>query len=117
VPTFSKIRGPAARVDAILANCTPLSAAGDVRQALQRTDLAERSAQLTGTFAASTIGLVRSNDGTNYVTCSLPPGAALPLTPAGLMQVSQPTAWVRPRVTVGSGASLTVTLTARRTLR
>jgi hypothetical protein len=33
------------------------------------------------------------------------------------MQVNQPTAWVRPRVTLGSGASLTVTMTARRTLR
>ena len=27
------------------------------------------------------------------------------------------TAWVRPHVTAGSGASLTVTMTARRTLR
>jgi len=117
VPTFSKIRGPAGGIDAIVAAWSPLAAAGDVGQALQRTDLADRSVQVTGTFAAATIVLEGSNDGINYFTLSNPAGAALSFTAAGLMQVNLPTAWVRPRVTVGSGASLTVRLTARRTLR
>jgi hypothetical protein len=117
VPTFSKIRGPSGGVDAIVATWTPLAAAGDIGQALQRTDLADRSVQVTGTFAASTIVLEGSNDGINYFTLSTPSGAAVSFTAAGLLQVNQPTAWVRPRITVGSGASLTATLTARRTLR
>jgi hypothetical protein len=117
VPTFSKIRGPAGGVDALVATWTPLAAAGDVGQPLQRTDLADRSVQVTGTFAGATIVLEGSNDGANYFTLSSPAGTALSFTAAGLMQVNQPTAWVRPHVTVGSGASLTVTMTARRTLR
>jgi hypothetical protein len=116
-PTFSKIRGPAGGVDAVVATWTPLAAAGDVGQPLQRTDLADRSVQVTGTFAGATIVLEGSNDGAAYFTLSNPAGAALSFTAAGLMQVNQPTAWVRPRITLGSGASLTVTMTARRTLR
>jgi hypothetical protein len=57
VPTFSKIRGPAGGVDAVVASWTPLAAAGDTGQALQRTDLADRSVQVTGAFAGATIVL------------------------------------------------------------
>jgi hypothetical protein len=117
VPTFSKIRGPAGGIDALIATWTPLAASGDVGQALQRTDLSDRSVQVTGTFAGATIVFEGSNDGTNYFTLSSPAGTALSFTAAGLVQVNQPTAWVRPHVTSGSGASLTVTLAARRTLR
>src|SRR5712664_2616218 len=106
VPTFSKIRGPAGGIDAIVAIWAPLAASGDIGQALQRTDLADRSVQITGTFAGATIVFEGSNDGTNYFTLSNPAGTALSFTAAGLMQVNQPTASVRPRVTLGSGASL-----------
>jgi len=117
VPTFSKIRGPSGGIDAIVATWTPLAAAGDIGQALQRTDLADRSVQVTGTFAGATIVLEGSNDGTNYFTLSNPAGVAVSFAAAGLMQVNLPTAWVRPRVTVGAGAALAVTMTARRTAR
>jgi hypothetical protein len=117
VPTFSKIRGPAGGIDAVVATWTPLAAAGDVGQPLQRIDLADRSVQVAGTFAGATVAFEGSNDGINYFTLSSPSGAALSFTAAGLMQVNQPVAWVRPHVTLGSGASLTVTMTARRTLR
>src|SRR6266704_1014283 len=116
-PTFSKIRGPAGGIDAVVATWTPFAASGDVGQALQRTDLVDRSVQVTGTFSGATIVFEGSNDGTNYFTLSNPTGTALSFTAAGLMQVTEATAWVRPRVTAGSGASLTVTLIARRTLR
>jgi hypothetical protein len=117
-PTFSKIRGPAGGIDAVVATWTPFAASGDVGQALQRTDLVDRSVQVTGTFSGATIVFEGSNDGTNYFTLSSPAGLALQFTtPGGLMQVTEATAWVRPRVTAGSGASLTVTLAARRTLR
>jgi hypothetical protein len=76
VPTFSKIRGPAGGVDAVVTTWTPLAAAGDVGQPLQRTDLADRSIQVTGTFAGATIVLEGSNDGANYFTLSNPAGTA-----------------------------------------
>ncbi len=117
IPTFSKIRGPAGGIDAIIVTWTPLAAAGDAGQPLQRVDLSDRSVQVTGAFAGATIVLEGSNDGANYFTLSTPSGAALSFTAAGLSQVNVPVAFVRPRVTAGSGAGLTMTLTARRTLR
>ena len=117
VPTFSKIRGPSGGIDAVVANWTPLANSGDIGQAIQRVDISDRSVQVTGTFAGATIVFEGSNDGVNYFTLSNPAGTALSFTAAGFMQVNQPSAWVRPHVTAGSGASLTVTLAARRTLR
>jgi hypothetical protein len=117
VPTFSKIRGPAGGIDAIVVTWTPFAASGDVGQALARTDLTDRSVQVTGTFAGSTLVFEGSNDGVNYFTLSNPSGSTLSFTAAGLMQVTAATAWVRPRVTAGSGAAITVAVTARRTLR
>ena len=117
IPTFSKIRGPSGGIDAVVVNWTPLAASGDIGQAVQRVDISDRSVQVTGTFAGATIVFEGSNDGVNYFTLSNPAGTALSFTAAGFIQVNQPAAWVRPRVTAGSGASLTVTLTARRTMR
>src|SRR5258708_19661287 len=96
VPTFSKIRGPAGGVDAVVTTWTPLAAAGDVGQPLQRTDLADRSAQVTGTFAGATIVLEGSNDGANYFTLSNPAATALSFTAAGLLPRNHPTPLVPP---------------------
>jgi hypothetical protein len=117
VPTFSKLRGPAGGIDAIVATWTPLAASGDAGQPLQRLDLSDRSVQVAGSFAAATIVFEGSNDGASWFTLLSPSGAALSFTAAGLMQVNMPVAFVRPHVTAGSGASLTVTMTARRTFR
>jgi hypothetical protein len=117
VPTFTKIRGPAGGIDAVVTTWTPLAAAGDVGQPLQRIDLSDRTVQVTGTFASATIVLEGSNDGVSYFTLSSPSGTALSFTAAGLTPVNQPVAFMRPRVTAGSGASLTATMTARRSLR
>jgi hypothetical protein len=117
VPAFTKLRSPAGGIDAIVATWTPLAASGDVGQPLQRVDLPDRSVQVAGTFAGATIVFEGSNDGANYFTLASPSGAALSFTAAGLVQVNMPAAFVRPHVTAGSGASLTVTMTARRTIR
>jgi hypothetical protein len=117
VPAFTKLRSPAGGIDAIVATWTPLAASGDVGQPLQRVDLPDRSVQVAGTFAGATIVFEGSNDGANYFTLASPSGAALSFTAAGLVQVNMPAAFVRPHVTLGSGASLTVTMTARRTIR
>ena len=55
VPTFSKIRGPAGGIDAVVATWTALAASGDVGQPLQRVDLSDRSVQVAGSFAGATI--------------------------------------------------------------
>jgi hypothetical protein len=117
IPAFSKLRGPAGGIDALVVTWTPLAAAGDVGQALQRADLSDRSVQVAGTFAGATLVVEGSNDGVNYFTLPNPSGSALSFTAAGLMQFNVPTAWIRPRVTAGSGATLTVTLAARRAYR
>src|SRR5262249_59500612 len=78
---------------------------------------AERVIVAAGACGGATSVVEGANHGANYFTLSSPSGAALSFTAAGLGQVNQPTAWVRPRVTLGSGASLTVAMTARRTLR
>lgn len=78
---------------------------------------ADRSIQVTGTFGTG--GNLRwegSNDGgANWVVLTDPQGLALDITSAKLKTVTEITALVRPRVTVGDGTtSLTVTLLARR---
>src|SRR5258708_12295882 len=95
VPTFSKIRGPAGGVDALVTTWTPLAAASDVGQPLQRTDLADRSVQVTGTFAGATIVLEGSNDGPNYFTLSNPPAIALSSPPPAPLPANTPP--TRPR--------------------
>jgi hypothetical protein len=104
VPTFSKIRGPAGGIDAVVVTWGGFAASGDVGQALQRTDLVDRSVQVAGTFSGATLVFEGSNDGVNYFTLSNPSGTSLSFSTAGLMQVTEATAWVRPHVTAGSGA-------------
>lgn len=119
-PTFAKIRGPAGGIDAVVVTWTPLTTTNTTGAALQRTDLSDRSVQFTGTFGATPSFVFEgSNDGVNYFTLASPSGAALTFTGANLLQVSVPTAWVRPRLASGGDGTtaVTVTLTARRMLR
>ena len=45
VPSFAKIRGPSGGIDAAVVTWSGLAASGDLGQALQRTDLVDRSVQ------------------------------------------------------------------------
>lgn len=76
----------------------------------------DRSVQLVGTFNSSTVVIEGSNDGVNYVTLSDTSGGALSFTSAGLKQIEQITAFIRPRVSVGSTTSVKVIIVARGTL-
>jgi hypothetical protein len=116
-PTFSKIRGPAGGIDAVVATWTGFAASADVGVAIQRPDLVDRSVAVTGTFNGGTLVVEGSNDGTNFFTLTNPAGSSLSFTAAGLMQVTEAVAYVRPRATAGSGMTLAVNMTMRRTLR
>ncbi len=120
-PTFSKLRGPAGGIDAVVVTWTPLTTANTVGVAFARSDLDDRSVQFTGTFGGSSPSFVfeASNDGINFFTLSNPFGTSLTFASANLLQTNAPAAWVRPRLASGGDGTtaVTVTLTARRTLR
>lgn len=118
-PTFSKVRGPTGGIDATIATWGPFAASGDVGVAVQRPDLGDRSFQVAGTIAgAPTMVCEGSNDGVNFFTLTNPAGTAISFTAAGLLQITEAVAFVRPRLTAGAGgAALTVTMIMRRSLR
>lgn len=120
-PTFSKIRGPAGGIDAVVVTWTPLTTANPAGAPFARADLDDRSVQFTGTFGGSSPSFLfeGSNDGTNFFTLANPFGVALSFGSPNLLQTNAPTAWVRPRLTSGGDGTtaVTVTMTARRTLR
>ena len=79
-------------------------------------EYAERSVQVgaTGdTFNAGTILIEGSNDGVLWTTLRDPQGVALSFTAAGLKQVLEATAFIRPRASVAV-TSVVVILAARR---
>jgi len=116
-PTFAKIRGPGGGIDAVVVTWASLASTGDVGQAIQRPDLADRSFQVTGTFVGNTIVCEGSNDGVNWFTLTNPTGGSISFTAAGIFQLTEATAYVRPHVTAGSGGSLNVTMNLRRSYR
>lgn len=76
---------------------------------------ADRSVQVLGTFDSGTIVFEGTNDGTNYYTLNDATGSPLSFTTAGLKEVLELTALVRPRITVANAStSLTVSMVARR---
>ena len=76
---------------------------------------ADRSVQVLGTFAGSTLVIEGSNDGTNYYTLNDVAGSPLSFTTAGVKQVQELTQYIRPRVSVGNESmDLDVALVMRR---
>jgi hypothetical protein len=120
VPSFQKVHSQDSGIDAVVITWANLTNAGpDSGQPVQRPALVDRSVQVTGTFGAGgAVVFEGSNDGVNFYTLNSPQGSALSVTVAGLTQVTEASAWMRPRITGGDGTtSLTVTVCARRTLR
>lgn len=122
-PTFRKLRGAAGGIDAIVVTWG-LLANGDTGKPVQLPAAADRSIQAEGTFGAGgSVACEGSNNSTvgtdgNFRALSNPAGTTIAITTAGIQQVTEATAWVRPNVTAGDGTtSLTVTMCMRRTLR
>jgi hypothetical protein len=89
---------------------------GDLGSPLSRAQWADRSIQVEGTFGSGgSLALEGSNDGTNYRVLNDPGLNKLNITAAGITQINEITAFVRPHVTAGDGSTaLTVTIVARR---
>ena len=115
-PTFTKLRGPAGGIDAMVVTWAGLIGTGDVGAAIQRPDLGDRSAQVVATWGGGTVVVEGSNDGTNWFTLTSPAGTSLSFTANGLLQVTEAVAYIRPHVT-SAVTTATITMTLRRTMR
>jgi len=85
----------------------------DVGEALPVSALADRSVQVFGTFSAATVTIEGSNDGVNWATLTDLQGNALEISTAKIEMVTEITRYIRPKVSAGTGASLTVVLFAK----
>ncbi len=83
---------------------------GDLGDAIPFGQYADKSVQVTGTFGDGALVLEGSNNGTDFATLTDLQGNDLNILAAKIEQVTEVTAWVRPRVTGASGASLNVHL-------
>lgn len=92
---------------------------GNVGQAVELNDYADRSVQVGGTFGAGgSVSLKGSNDATNYIVLADPQGNALTKTSAAIEQVLEATRMFRPEVTAGDGTTaIDVYLYCRRSFR
>lgn len=77
-------------------------------------EYADRSVQVFGTFGGGTVVIEGSNDGTNWETLTDPQGNALSITARRIEQIQELTAFIRPRITAGTGVNLEITFLLRR---
>jgi hypothetical protein len=83
---------------------------GDQGSPVELPGANDRSVQVVGTFATSTVVLQGSNDGTNWFTLNSPQGTALSFTASGILAVQEHCRYMRPSVSGGTGTGLVVTL-------
>jgi hypothetical protein len=90
--------------------------AGETGDAVAMPGHADRSVQVFGTFGGATVIFEGSNEAspTTYATLNDPFGTALSKTLAGLFGIAEMVRYFRPRVSGGSGTSVTVILFAKR---
>ena len=81
------------------------------------TPFADRCVQMAGTFNGATITVEGSNDGSNWHALSDPQGNPLAFTTGKIEQVLEITRYMRPKMTSGSGANVTVSVLLRRMTR
>lgn len=93
---------------------TGLSESDTTPSEFEIIEWADRSVQVVGTFNAGTVTIEGSNDGTNWAALTDPQGNALAIKSAKIEQISEITRFVRPRVTAGTGVSVTVIFALRR---
>jgi hypothetical protein len=97
---------------------------GDTCVPVARGDIVDRSIQVEGTFTnAASVSIQGSNDATsttngNYHALHDPFSNVIAFTSAGLSQIEEVTAWMKPVLVNGDvGTSLTITIAARMSLR
>lgn len=85
-------------------------ATGDTGQPLRGPGFTDASYQVGGTFGGATVVIEGSNDGITYGTLVDPFNVPLSFTAASApTQVLPICLWIRPRVTGGAAAAITVT--------
>lgn len=84
---------------------SPLVNSGDVGQEVNGAGFTDRSFQIEG---GGTVVIEGSNDGVSYYTLHDPFNQLISITVAQIVQVTEITTWVRPRVVVGAGLSVKV---------
>lgn len=77
----------------------------------------DRTVQVVGTFDGGTVVLQGSNDGANWVTLNAPGNAALSFTAAGLKQILEACAYIRPLLSGGTSPVIDVIVCGRRATR
>lgn len=100
--------------EAIIHTWTPLTETNSDGLPVKLIGSGDRTIQVTGTFGGGTIILEGSLDGTNYFQLKDPSSTNISFTAAGLKAVLEGVTWIRPRVTAGTGVSLTAKLMTRR---
>lgn len=69
--------------------------------------------QVRGTFGGTSVAIEGSMDGTNWFTCKDATGTAIAITSAGGCSLSDLPVYIRPKLTGGSSASITVVALVR----
>lgn len=106
-PTMTIVQGGKGRV------YTWLLTENDEAEAIEAVEFADRSVQVTGTFGGGVVRIEGSNDSVNFGVLTDPQGNDLNLGTAKIEMVTEITRVLRPRITSGSGVSVTVSLLAR----
>lgn len=89
-------------------------ASGETGAGVEMGNLADRSAQVAGTFGGASVGIQGSLDGTNWASLTDPQGNALTFSGAKIETVVEMTRYLRPVVTGGDETTdLTVTVMFR----
>lgn len=83
---------------------------GDVGDAIPFCQYADKSVQVTGAFGDGVLVLEGSNNGVDFAALTDTQGNDLNITGPKIEQVTEATAFVRPRVTGSAGALLNVHL-------
>ena len=76
----------------------------------------DKSIQVTGTFAGTSVALQGSNDGSNFEALNDPTGNVIGITAAGIKAVLEDTRYIKPVLTGGTGVSVTITMLVHLTM-
>lgn len=97
----------------VLATTWAPIAGGDICTAVQLPGFADRTVHVKGTFGGATVVLQGSNDGVTFVSMTDPLNNVVTLTAEGLITILQNPLYIRPSVTGGAGAAVTVILVSK----
>jgi hypothetical protein len=81
---------------------------GDVGEQIILTRFNDRTVSIDGTFSGATVNIQGSNDGTNWYNMYDVFGNSIAATVGKLITLTEVPLYVRPSVSAGAGASITV---------